>query len=297
MVPEALDHAWIRAELAARRGVVGTPLCFEAQVGSTSDLARELAIAGAPHGTTVVADEQVAGRGRRGASRWQTPPRVSIALSTVLRPPGIDPSSLGRLGLCIAIATAEAIEGSTGAHVMVKWPNDLVVEARGDLVGTILKLGGILVEPAILAVVPPRVGHVVVGIGVNANLAAASMAPTDADALAPVALVDIVGHAVSRERLVVEILEAVGGASDGWSDATWPSWRARYEARMVWRGVEVIAEGEASGSDRHHGRLMGIDPSGALVIVGDDGTASRVMTGRLRANLRTQSAGRGVSRV
>ena len=209
MVPEALDHAWIRAELAARRGVVGTPLCFEAQVGSTSDLARELAIAGAPHGTTVVADEQVAGRGRRGASRWQTPPRVSIALSTVLRPPGIDPSSLGRLGLCIAIATAEAIEGSTGAHVMVKWPNDLVVEARGDLVGTILKLGGILVEPAILAVVPPRVGHVVVGIGVNANLAAASMAPTDADALAPVALIDIVGHAVSRERLVVEILEAV----------------------------------------------------------------------------------------
>ena len=282
MPGEPLDHEWIRAELRVRRAAVGVPLQYAAQVGSTSDLARDLARHGASHGTTVVADEQIAGRGRRGASRWQTPPRASIAMSMVLRPGGIDTTQLGRLGLCVAVAVAEAIESSTGVMVGVKWPNDLVVTAPRGPVSETRKLGGILVEPVITASVPARVHGVVVGIGLNANLSSASMAPVDAGALPPVALIDLVGKAVSRERLIVEILAAMDDAAHGWFPDAWPTWRARYEGRMVWRGVHVVADDHGGSGDCRGGIIAGIDAVGALVVVRPDGATQTISAGRIR---------------
>ena len=288
MPGEPLDHEWIRAELRVRRASVGVPLQYAAQVGSTSDLARDLARDGASHGTTVVADEQIAGRGRRGASRWQTPPRASIAMSMVLRPGGIDTTQLGRLGLCVAVAVAEAIESSTGVMVGVKWPNDLVVAAPGGPVSETRKLGGILVEPTIMASVPARVHDVVVGIGLNANLPSASMAPVDAGALPPVALIDLVGKAVWREHVIVEILAAMDDAAHGWSDDAWPTWRARYEGKMVWRGVHVVADDHEGSEGDRGGIISGIDAVGALVLVRGDGVTQTISTGRVRAAERRQ---------
>ena len=61
------------------------------RVGSTNDEARQLAASGAPHGTVVHADEQIAGRGRFGRT-WYSPPG-NLYLSVLLRldlPPGFD---------------------------------------------------------------------------------------------------------------------------------------------------------------------------------------------------------------
>jgi BirA family biotin operon repressor/biotin-[acetyl-CoA-carboxylase] ligase len=122
--------------------VIGSPRVHYSQTDSTNERARELAAAGAPHGTLVTASEQSAGRGRQGR-RWSAPPRRALLCSLVIR----DPPRL--LPLAAGVAVAEV----AGTQARVKWPNDVLVNG--------LKVAGILVEGR------PQEGWAVLGIGLN----------------------------------------------------------------------------------------------------------------------------------
>jgi BirA family transcriptional regulator, biotin operon repressor / biotin---[acetyl-CoA-carboxylase] ligase len=124
---------------------LGRPRLHLRSIGSTNARARELAHAGAPHGTAVTADEQTAGRGRQGRG-WATPPGSALAVSLVIRDP--DPLLSLRAGLAVA--------DLAGAGARVKWPNDVLVDGR--------KVAGVLVEGHL------QEGWAVLGIGVNAAL-------------------------------------------------------------------------------------------------------------------------------
>jgi BirA family biotin operon repressor/biotin-[acetyl-CoA-carboxylase] ligase len=121
---------------------LGVPRLHHASAGSTSDLARSLAVAGAPHGALVTASAQTAGRGRQGRS-WTTPPGSAIAMSLILR--GASPL----LTLAAAVAVARACRDDA----RIKWPNDVLLDGR--------KVAGILAETR------PGEDWVVLGIGVN----------------------------------------------------------------------------------------------------------------------------------
>ncbi len=121
---------------------LGTPRLHLRLTDSTNTRARELAAAGAPHGTLVTAAAQSAGRGRQGRS-WTAPAGRALLCSVVVR----DPPPL--LSLLAGVATAEAI----GPEALLKWPNDVYVEGR--------KVAGILVEGR------PQQRWGVVGVGVN----------------------------------------------------------------------------------------------------------------------------------
>jgi BirA family biotin operon repressor/biotin-[acetyl-CoA-carboxylase] ligase len=122
---------------------LGRPRLHLRTTGSTNDRARELAAAGAPHGTLVTAGEQTAGRGRQGRT-WSAPAGQALLLSLVLRdPPALLPL---RAGLAVADLAGDAAR--------VKWPNDVLLDGR--------KLAGILVEAR------PQDGWAVLGIGLNA---------------------------------------------------------------------------------------------------------------------------------
>ena len=129
---------------------LGRPRLHLRSIGSTNARARELAEAGAPHGTAVTAGEQTAGRGRQGRG-WSTPPGSALALSLVTRDP--DPLLSLRAGLAVA--------DLAGASARVKWPNDVLVDGR--------KVAGVLVEGR------PQQGWAVLGIGVNAALDLAAL--------------------------------------------------------------------------------------------------------------------------
>jgi len=124
-------------------------------VGSTQDLVRAAAEAGAPEGTTVRALEQTAGRGR-GAHAWHSAPGLGLWMSFLLRP-RVEMRYWPGLTAVVALATAEALEelaasaGLSTWRAAIKWPNDLR-GARG-------KLAGILAESA--------GGGVIFGLGVN----------------------------------------------------------------------------------------------------------------------------------
>jgi BirA family biotin operon repressor/biotin-[acetyl-CoA-carboxylase] ligase len=122
--------------------MLGTPRLHLRLTGSTSDRARDLALAGAPHGALVTAGGQTAGRGRQGRS-WTTQPGAALAMSLVLR--GAPPL----LPLVAAVAVAQ----TCGPTATIKWPNDVLVDG--------LKVAGILAEGR------PGEGWTVLGIGVN----------------------------------------------------------------------------------------------------------------------------------
>jgi BirA family biotin operon repressor/biotin-[acetyl-CoA-carboxylase] ligase len=132
--------------------MIGVPRLHYRSVGSTSDVARECAAAGAPHGALVTASEQTAGRGRQGRS-WTTRPGSAVAMSLVLR----DPPPL--LPLAAAVAVAAAI----GDAARIKWPNDILVDGR--------KVAGILAEGR------PHEGWAVLGIGVNVAVRVEDLPP------------------------------------------------------------------------------------------------------------------------
>ena len=153
----------------------------------------------APEGAVVVAGEQTAGRGRLGR-RWLAPAGTSLLCSLQLRPevPG---ERLPELTGVAARACAEAIQAVTALETSVKFPNDVLVHGR--------KTAGVLAEA--------REGRVVLGIGVNVNVAEEQL-PEDVDLAATSLLVET-GRALDRAELLVELLERLEGSYDRWLNA------------------------------------------------------------------------------
>lgn len=121
---------------------LGQPRLHLRVAGSTNERARELAGAGAPHGTVVTASEQTSGRGRQGRT-WVAPAGQALLCSVVIR----DPPRLLPLAAGVAVASV------VGDGALLKWPNDVLVDGR--------KVAGILVEGR------PQERWAVVGVGLN----------------------------------------------------------------------------------------------------------------------------------
>jgi BirA family transcriptional regulator, biotin operon repressor / biotin---[acetyl-CoA-carboxylase] ligase len=121
---------------------LGRPRAHFRSTDSTNARARELAAAGAPHGTLVTAAEQTAGRGRQGRA-WSAPAGRALLCSLVLR----DPPAL------LPLAAALAVADLAGPRARIKWPNDVLLGER--------KVAGILIEGR------PQESWAVLGIGVN----------------------------------------------------------------------------------------------------------------------------------
>lgn len=121
------------------------------RVSSTQELVVEAALGGTDEGLVVVADEQLAGRGRL-ERRFVAPPGGSLLCSVLFRP-ALAPAELHGCASAVALAALRACRGF-GAAVSLKWPNDLM--------GDHGKLAGILAE-----LVSASPAAVVVGIGLN----------------------------------------------------------------------------------------------------------------------------------
>jgi BirA family biotin operon repressor/biotin-[acetyl-CoA-carboxylase] ligase len=121
---------------------LGAPRLHLRITDSTNIRARELAVAGSPHGTLVTAAEQSAGRGRQGRV-WSAPPGRALLCSLVVRgPPPL-----------LSLVAGLAVAAVAGADAQIKWPNDVLLNG--------LKVAGVLVEGR------PQEDWAVVGIGLN----------------------------------------------------------------------------------------------------------------------------------
>lgn len=129
-------------------GLPGIEVRKIARCGSTNAV---LLAEGKP-GVLLAAEEQTAGRGRRG-KRWYSAPGAGVTFSLSIRIAKL----VAGLSLVAGVGAARALRTLGVARVALKWPNDLVVDGA--------KLGGILVET--------RGKLAVIGIGINCRRDAA----------------------------------------------------------------------------------------------------------------------------
>lgn len=219
-------------------------------IGSTNDRARELLRDRAGAGILVLAETQVAGRGRRGRA-WASAPGRNLAVSVALRP-ALAAERAWQLGFAVALAAAEAC--GTAATVRLKWPNDIVA-------GDGRKVGGILVETALHG---DRVAEAVIGIGINVNWAIDEMPPEIATSAT--SLAELAGHAISRPGLLRALAEALEREVTAVEAGRSPLERYRRACATIGAVVEV-----ETPSGRVEGRARSVDESGALVIDATDG--------------------------
>jgi BirA family transcriptional regulator, biotin operon repressor / biotin---[acetyl-CoA-carboxylase] ligase len=210
------------------RGRFGHPYLWRAACPSTQELAR-----GLPHGGVAACDEQTAGRGRRGRS-WHCPPGLGVLTSLSLRP-RTPPDRLAAFSLVAAEAVCEAVL----ERALVRWPNDVVVDGR--------KLAGVLVEV--------RAGHMVVGVGLNANLTPADL-PEDARVPATSLLIER-GEPVDRAEVLADLVWALERRFEAFEAGGFPGL-----ARDELRGRRVRLAGGAQGV------CGGVDASGRLLVDG-----------------------------
>lgn len=235
-------------------------------VGSTNDVAASMAAAGDNEGAVVVADEQTAGRGRRGHT-WFSPAGSGFYASVVLMPgrARVEPMRATLLlTVAAGVALAEAIETETGLNVDLKWPNDLYVGHR--------KLAGILAEGSGRG---STVDVVVLGYGIN--LRPTAYPPELADRAT--SLESEIGRVVDRQSVLVATLIALArrydDLLDGRFDAILDAWRRRAPAASGARVTWTTASGPRTGV------TSGIDDHGALLVrVGD--SLERIVAGELR---------------
>ena len=208
---------------------LGHPRVHLRVTDSTNNRARELALAGAPHGTLVTAGEQTAGRGR-GGRRWSAPPGSSVLMSLLLRsPPRLLP-------LIAAVAVCEV----AGEQAQIKWPNDVVLARPAGLA----KLAGILAEGR------PQQGWAVLGIGLNVAMRIEQLPA------------ELQGSAATLGRSAAEVeptLAELLAALTRWLE------RSELETLAAWRERDAL-RGRAIAWGTGQGRAHGIDGAGRLVV-------------------------------
>jgi BirA family transcriptional regulator, biotin operon repressor / biotin---[acetyl-CoA-carboxylase] ligase len=215
---------------------------------STNDRARELAQAGAPSGTVVTADEQRAGRGRRGR-KWSAPAGTALLFSAILRPLE---ARHALLPLAVPVAVCEAAEALAPVECAVKWPNDVWLRER--------KLAGVLIEAR-----PPD--WAVIGVGLNLAVADDEF---PADLRWPATSL---GHGVGADDALQALREALGR----WVAAEPDEVASAFASRDALRGREVAWQAGA-------GKATGIDERGNLVVELESG--ERVALGSGDVSLR-----------
>lgn len=243
-------------DLAGRCGVAG--IDFHPTTDSTQDVARALAESGAGEWRVVVADQQTAGRGQHGRF-WKGVPG-SLLMSIILRPS--DPASMSLLPIRTALAVARALDPlrESGAYrVEIKWPNDLIIGDR--------KLGGILVEAQ------TRGSDLVAIVGIGLNILATPELADDPSALAPISLAEV-DAGTTRLDALGAVLRSLRRAPFLSRPTLEPEEIAAFKSRdwLLGRRMREPLAGVARG----------IDLSGHLAVLTDQGVIQHLLAGRVR---------------
>lgn len=219
---------------------------------STNDVCWQHAADPAAHGLVVLADQQSAGRGRRGDA-WLANPGQSILMSILLRDHAA--ANLETLTLQLGLVTALALEAAAGVDCRIKWPNDVLLQDR--------KVAGVLVETR-AGSLPDR-QHVVLGIGINITQSSGDFPA----ALRPRAtsLYHATGQLLDRLTVVTTLLDQIEALcltprpAEQWL----PAWKARCPALgspITARAAEGIFTGQLLDIDPFHGMVL-LEPSGS----------------------------------
>lgn len=249
---ELLDGAAINAAISPSALPLLSSLEVHTQIDSTNRQALLRAQEGAHNGHTVLAEHQLAGRGRRGRN-WVSPFASNLYLSVLW---GFDSgaAALEGLSLAVGVAIVRALSAMGVSDVGLKWPNDVYWQGR--------KLGGVLLE-----MVGDAAGRcqVVVGVGINVNMPRQAAPEIDQ----PWCDLGVVcGHKVSRNQLAAEVLSNLLTVLSQFERDGFAAFRAEWSALDCIAGKPVVLY---MGERMLLGTAAGVGDAGALAIDTDTG--------------------------
>lgn len=257
------------SEIASRLKTAwaGRRLHYLDSTGSTNTDAKRLGEEGEPHGTTVVADVQTAGKGRRGRS-WQTLSGTALSFTLLLRP-DFGPDKASMITLVMALSVAEAVEEVTGVAVGIKWPNDIVMNRK--------KICGMLTEMTMTPEMD-EIQYVVVGAGINVNNASTEEFQEEVRSVATSLRIET-GRQYNRALLLNQVLvrfEENYGIFVETLDLS--ALRKRYESHLLNIGSQVRVLDPAG---EYVGVAEGIDTQGELIVMRENGEKTPVYAGEV----------------
>lgn len=241
------------------------PIHVYKTVDSTNNVAKKLALEGAPHGTTVLAFHQSKGKGRLGRT-FISPANTGIYMSVLLEPM-FDMSQSILVTTAASVAVARAIEKVCGIQAQIKWVNDIYVNGK--------KVCGILTE-AITDFETGQIQHLILGIGINCST---KEFPQD--------LLEIAGALegdFSKNQLAAEVLNQLLPLMNPLESK---SFIDDYKARSMVIGKEIKVYKGGYGPDvpGRAARAMDIDEKGGLQVLYSDGSRETLSTGEISIRL------------
>ncbi|MDF1579054.1 MAG: biotin--[acetyl-CoA-carboxylase] ligase [Desulfurivibrionaceae bacterium] len=255
-----IDEGW---RMMIEQGVLaGFPVRYLERTGSTNQVAIDMTKNGAPTDTVVAAESQAGGRGRLGRS-WHSPAGSNLYFSMILRP-ALPPEDLPKITLAAGLALCLAVEKVTDLSLMLKWPNDLLLDGR--------KLAGILAETVNIKGEPTAV---VLGVGLNVNAGAAAF-PADLRERATSLLI-VTGHEYRRSELLAAIVSELKRQLRRFERSGFNGILAEWRKRDATLGRELTWLTRNGGIVR--GVSLGPDDSGQLLIKDADGKIHEVLSG------------------
>ncbi|MFI3238828.1 MAG: biotin--[acetyl-CoA-carboxylase] ligase [Lachnospiraceae bacterium] len=251
-------------ELACKASWAGSELVFLESVTSTNiEVACRADMKS--HGFLMVANEQTAGRGRRGRT-WISQKQGNIYASLLCKP-GFAPEYASMLTLVMALAVSRAIDCTIGVETQIKWPNDILLNGK--------KVCGILTE---MRAEPDVIHHVILGVGINVN-----QSSFDQENLPyATSLYVELGSVVNRCELLANILsefEQLYAELD--EEHTLARMMEKYNKRLANKN-QIVRIVDASQSEMgYEAKALGIDENGALIIELEDGTKHNIISGEV----------------
>ena len=228
------------------KALIGCP-DLQLSTGSTNELAMKASQQGDCHGRLFLAEQQNAGRGRRGRE-WVSPFARNLYFSLVWRfEQGV--AALEGLSLLVGLAVVRAMEKMDINGVELKWPNDLLYQNK--------KLAGILLE-----VHGEASGQcqVVIGVGINVEM---SQAFSDAIDQPWTDLKTIAGDVVSRNTLLAVILNELVVCLGDFEKNGFSGLVDEWQSRHAMQNEAIILQ---IGQELVEGVCRGVDGSGALLL-------------------------------
>lgn len=261
-----LDPDRVRELMERQDSAWPLPVIVESTGSTNADL-EGLAREGAPEGTSIVADQQTAGRGRLDRT-WVSPPGAGLWVSVLVRPGEVAPERLAWLSLMAGLAATDALMDACSVRAELKWPNDLVAIAAacGGSDGP-RKLGGIL--SAVVPHADPLGDAVVIGIGINVAMGSADLPVKQATSVL------LEGGRLDRGALLVSLLDALQVRLAQWrsgDEAVPRDYRTR--CATIGRRVDVLMPSGAAVT----GIVSGIDDAGHLLVT-DGESITRITAG------------------
>ncbi len=196
-------------------------------------------------GTIIISENQTEGKGQAG-NKWVSEPGANLTFSILLKPTFLGPARQFYLNMAVSLGVADAVFQLTGVETKIKWPNDVLADAK--------KVCGILIENQVQG---QQLSQSVVGIGLNVNQKVFEWPKASSLSLCA-------GMDFDKSRVFEMVLEKLDARYVQLKENNFQKLKSDYYSYLYWKDE---AHEFSSDNKTFNGTIKGIDETGRLLVL------------------------------